>query len=190
MSKAVQTAIDLHDELVQSQLEKDFALAAFPVLLERRLVGGASSPPAAAPTATAPGAAGAPVADPSAAQALATRLKRPVEELEDIYDFSADPVALIVSPGRLASTVARATEQIALLVVASRQAAANDAWTSTSHIRAVCQDYSRFDSSNFAGTLTSLHEEFAFRGTGRSREVRLTRPGWDKVSKLLAELVG
>jgi hypothetical protein len=189
MSEAVQTAIDLHDELVESQLEKDFALAAFPVLLERRLVGGDSSPPSAPPT-TAPAAAGAPAADPSAAQALATRVKRPVEELEDIYDFSADPVALIVSPGRLASAVARATEQIALLVVASRQADSNDAWTPTSHIRAVCQEYARFDSSNFAGTLTSLHEEFAFRGTGRSREVRLTRPGWDKVSKLLAELGG
>jgi hypothetical protein len=189
MSNAVQAAIDLREELAESQLEKDFALAAFPVLLERRLAGTTFPPSAAAPALAPPGAS-ASGADASAAQALAARLKRPVEELEDIYDFSADPVALIVSPGRLASAVARATEQIALLVVASRQAASNDAWTSASHIRAVCQDYARFDSSNFSGTLTSLHEEFAFRGTGRSRDVRLTRPGWDKVSKLLAELGG
>lgn len=190
MSEAVQTAIDLRDELVESKLEKDFALAAFPVLLERRLGGATSSPLSAAPAAPTPGGANAPVAHASAAQALAARLKRPVEELGDIYDFSADPVALIVSPGRLANTVARATEQIALLVVAPRQAISNDAWTSTSDIRAVCQEYARFDSSNFAATLTSLHEEFAFRGSGRSREVRLTRPGWDEVSKLLAELGG
>jgi hypothetical protein len=189
MSEAVQTAIELHGELVESKLEPDFALAAFPVLLEHRLAETFSLPPARA-AAPVPESGRASAAEPSVAQALAARLKRPVEELADIYDFSADPVALIVSPGRLASTVARATEQIALLVVASRQAGSNDAWTSTSEIRAVCQDYSRFDSSNFATTLTSLHDEFAFRGTGRSREVRLTRPGWEKVSKLLTELGG
>ena len=147
-----------------------------------------TSPPPARAAAPVAGSGRTSTAEPSLAQALAARLKRPVEELADIYDFSADPVALIVSPGRLASTVARATEQIALLVVASRQAASNDVWTSTSEIRAVCQEYARFDSSNFAATVTSLHDEFAFRGTGRSREVRLTRPGWEKVSSLLSEL--
>lgn len=185
MSEAVQTAIDLRRELEESELDQDFALAAFPVLLEHRLAGTSSTTFAGAAASTP-----ATAAEPSAAQALAARVKLPVEKLEDIYDFSADPVALIVSPGRLASIVARATEQIALLVVASRQAISNEAWTSTSDIRSVCQEYARFDSSNFATTVTALHEELAFRGTGRSREVRLTRPGWDKVSKLLAELGG
>jgi hypothetical protein len=187
MSDAIQTAVDLRDELADSELEKDFALAAFPVLLERRLAG-TSSPSSDTRADQTPGTPGAAAPDPSAAQALATRVKRPIEELEDIYDFSADPITLIVSPGRLPNTVARATEHIALLVVACRQAISSDGWTSTSEIRAVCQEYARFDSSNFAATLTSLHEEFAFRGRGRSREVRLTRPGWDKVSKLLGEL--
>ena len=33
MSEAVETAIELRNELVESELERDFALAAFPVLL-------------------------------------------------------------------------------------------------------------------------------------------------------------
>jgi hypothetical protein len=186
---AISAAVDLHEQLADSDLPEPFCLAAFPVLLERELgekAGSAhSSPPAASPITDA----GA-VTDSSAAQALARRLGRDVDRLQDIYDFSSDPVALIVSAGRLAPAVAHASMQIALLVVAVRQAVDNEAWTPASEIRAVCQDYARFDSSNFAATLTSMHQQFAFRGKGPGREVRLTRPGWDAVSDLLDELGG
>lgn len=184
----ISTALDLHEQLARSDLPEPFCLAAFPVLLKHELSG------TAAPTPSSPLPAPPPVADPgvtsdgTAAQALARRLGRDIDRLQDIYDFSADPVALIVSPGRLAPAVSHASMQIALLVVAARQAVAQESWTPASEIRAVCQDYARFDPSNFATTLTSMHEQFAFRGKGPGREVRLTRPGWDAVSNLLDEL--
>lgn len=190
MTESVKVATELHDELADSQIDEKFALAAFPVLLEHRL--GRSSPVASPAIRIEPSGASEPQDDAqgesSVATALAARLRLPIEQLEDIYDFSVEPIALVVSPGRLASAVAHATEQIALLVVAARQAESSEAWTTTSDIRSVCQDYARFDSSNFAGTLTSMHQEFAFRGSGRNREVRLTRPGWEKASALLSEL--
>lgn len=184
MPTTIATAVDLHKELTRSELPEPFQLAAFPVLLERELGAPAASPPGS----PLPADSAASIADASGAEALARRVGRGLDQLEDIYDFSAASVALIVSPGRLAPTVAHATMQIALLVAAARQGAEGHDWTPAAEIRAVCQDYSRFDGSNFATTLTSMHGQFAFRGKGQGREVRLTRPGWEAVSNLLDEL--
>jgi hypothetical protein len=185
---SISTAVDLHEQLARSGLPEPFCLAAFSVLLKRELDETVAAMPSSTPPASSPVADPGIATDTSAAEALARRLGREVDGLQDIYDFSTEPIALIVSSGRLAPVVAHASMQIALLVVAARQAVANDDWTPASEIRAVCQDYARFDPSNFAGTLTSMHEQFAFRGKGAGREVRLTRPGWDAVSDLLDEL--
>lgn len=192
MNEHIATAADLHGRLADADLPEDYKLAAYPVLLARAL-GGAPSPQTGgvdqpAPADTAAVGTSGPSPSPSDNAALGRRTGREVSQLEDIYDLSTDPPSLIVSVRKLDTAVAKATAQIALLVVAARQGGGTEDWTKASEIRAVCQDYSRFDSSNFAGTLTAMHEEFAFRGRGQAREVRLTRPGWDALSEVLTEL--
>jgi hypothetical protein len=190
MTTPVDIAVDLHGRLAQTELPIEFQLAAYPTLLQYQL---ANTPPS---TDHAPASGATPATDRrkgaelgnADSSALARRLGREQPALEDIYDLSGNPPSLIVSVRKLDTSVSGATSQIALLVTAARQGSGADDWTQTAEIRTVCQEYSRFDSNNFAGTLTAMGEEFAFRGKGVSREVRLTRPGWERVSELLAEL--
>lgn len=191
MTTALEIAVDLHSRLAQTEIPSEFQLAAYPTLLRHHLVDAAPSSANHLPTPGPPSAAdvraGADVGGADSG-ALARRLGREQSALEDIYDMSGEHPSLIVSVRKLDTSVSGATGQIALLVTAARQGSGAEDWTQAAEIRAVCQEYSRFDSNNFAGTLTAMGEEFAFRGKGVRREVRLTRPGWERVSELLAEL--
>ena len=101
-------------------------------------------------------------------------------------------VELVLPPSRFAPAKARATEQIALLVAAARQAAGldEDGWTSVERIRDACENFKRYDSGNFASAIKGMDDVFTVRGSGRDRRVRMTAPAWQRAKELLSDLVG
>ncbi len=112
-------------------------------------------------------------------------------KLRHVYSLGHDEEPeIVVSVRRLAETDAEATRQLALLVTGARQGLGLEEWTSASEIREWSKRYSRYDSKNFARTLTEMEEEFSTRGKGVSKELWLTMPGWDGWSSLLTDLAG
>jgi hypothetical protein len=122
---------------------------------------------------------------------VAARLKLDKELVQDIFDYDEDGVRVIVSPRKLDKGLGPGTKQLALLVVAGRQAAGDDeGWTSVEAIRKVCEEYNKLDSPNFAAHIKAMKNEFTLRGTAQKREVKLTRPGWEAARELVEKLAG
>ena len=120
---------------------------------------------------------------------IARKLNLSTEQVEGVYHLDGESLGIGVATQRLASGVAPATKQLALLVAAGRQAGGFDAdWTSSATIKAICQEFGRFDSSNFAKTIRSMGNLLNFRGRGQELEVKVLRPGWDEAARLVESL--
>ncbi len=131
---------------------------------------------------------GAPSDVPEAMTGLATKLGLPAEVLEQVYVVEEGQIELVVPASRLDQAKSKATEQIALLVAAGRQASAlDDSWTSVDHIRSMCEHYRRHDQGNFASTIKAMDEVFVIRGTGRDRKVKMSAPGWQRAKDLVVD---
>ena len=110
---------------------------------------------------------------------IASRLGVEREQLEDIFDEQDGSIGLIVAPRRLDGAVASGTKQIALLVATARQGAELEDWTSVNEIRRWCEEYKRYDSTNFSKTIGSMDNVFGMRGQKQQRQVKMSRPAWD-----------
>jgi hypothetical protein len=126
---------------------------------------------------------------PSGIGRIAARLRLEPADVAEVYYEDGERLGIGIGATRLHSTDAGATKQIALLLAGGRQAGDYDeGWTPVAIIRAACRDYGRLDTNNFATTIASMTDAFTFRGKGQSREVRLTRPGWEAAARLVREL--
>ena len=123
---------------------------------------------------------------------IASKLGVSSDVVSQLYYVDPDGgLEVIVSPGRLASKASPATKELALLVVAGRQALGLDPeWTAADEIRKVCDNFRKLDSSNFSTTLREMEDVFSFRGSPKQREVRMSRPGWDRTTELAHRLAG
>lgn len=122
---------------------------------------------------------------------VAQRLGISPETVAEVFDVHEGEIELIIPAGKLASRVATATKQIALLVAGGRQAAGIEDWTSLDKIRDVCVYFRRIDSGNFAKTVREMDEVFNFRNPSpRKIQVRLARPGWELVADEVRRLGG
>jgi hypothetical protein len=121
---------------------------------------------------------------------IARKLNLDVSVVERVYAFENDDLELVVSPKRVKVAKAQATADIALLVTAGRQATGlDDGWTDVDAVRKACENYKRYDSSNFAGTIKSLNDDvMRVRGTGRDRKLGMTNPAWAKATALVESL--
>jgi hypothetical protein len=117
-------------------------------------------------------------------------LKLDVAIIEEVYYVQDGEIKLALSTGKLESGKKAGTRQIALLLAAGRQAAGLEDHTSFDKIREVAEDYRRYDSPNFARTLSEMEDEFSFQGSSRNRSVRVSRPGWEAASRLVNALGG
>jgi hypothetical protein len=121
---------------------------------------------------------------------LAARTKVSEQALGDIFDVDGDSISVHVASSRINSAKSRATRDIALLVVAARQGAGLDeSWTAIGHVREALQNYNRYDASNFSSYLKASGDAFNVRGKGVSMELRLTQPGWEAATALIASLI-
>jgi len=122
---------------------------------------------------------------------LAARMKASEAALQDVFDFSDEGVSLHVASSRIPASKSKATQDVALLIVAARQASGIDAgWTSAEHVRTALQHYNRYDQSNFAANLKGVDHAFNSKGKGPSLELRLTQPGWETATELIRRVAG
>jgi len=129
----------------------------------------------------------------SALDKIASRLGLDVGVVQDVFHYDEERGLQVgISPKKLEASRAGGAKQLALLVAAGRQAAGLDEgdWTEVDEIRQVCQDYKKFDSGNFAKHIAGMKDEFNVRGSAQKREVKITRPGWDKARELVERLAG
>lgn len=122
---------------------------------------------------------------------IAARLDVARELVEQAFVVEGDAVEIVIPPSRFDLARSRATEQIALLVAAARQAGGldSDGWTSVDHIRVVCEHFRRLDTNNFASTIKAMDDLFAVRGDRSERKVRMSAPAWQRARVLLSTLI-
>jgi hypothetical protein len=128
-------------------------------------------------------AGGAPVATDGAAAQIAGRLGLEPAEVEGVYDFSEEEVALLVSPRFLEESNHGGATQVAYLIAAARQACGED-WTHAAPIREVAKERGRLD-GNFKVVLDKLDGNGAsVKGEGHGRRVKLNAIGFEKAGEI------
>lgn len=123
-----------------------------------------------------------------AAARVANRVNADPADVQRVLDFDGDEVDLMPGRSRFASQKSVAIQQVALLVVAGRQASGMDSdWTSQQHVRAAAEQLGAEDPSNFALHLKRL-EGVRTRGSGRTGEIRMNSVGYEAAGRLIKEL--
>ncbi len=123
--------------------------------------------------------------------AIARRLGIDRATVSEVFASQDGELELIVSVGRLSGKVATATKEIALLVAGARQAAGLEEWTSWDEIRRWCAEFKKLDSGNFAKTMREMDDVFnTRRASERKLQVRLAKPGWERVAEEIRRLGG
>jgi hypothetical protein len=121
---------------------------------------------------------------------LGARLGVDDELLGELAEIGDNRVDLIFAPSLLPRQKAAAMRDVALLVASIRQAAGVDSegWTAAGVIREQCREVGVLDQANFATELGKMGAFFSFRGSGRSREVRVNRRGFEEAGRRMVEL--
>jgi hypothetical protein len=141
---------------------------------------------------TEPSGMGAPGtgADPDSAVGRAAR-KLHVEEVQvsRVLDFDEDGVHVLLQRSRFSSKKSEAIQQVALLVVAGRQAGGLDpeGWTHQGHVRDATEALGVDDRKNFALHLKRL-DGVRTRGSGRTGELKMNAVGFEAAGELLRRL--
>jgi hypothetical protein len=122
---------------------------------------------------------------------VAARLRVDASAVAEVIEVTQDSVDVIVAPSRLPRQKAAATRDVALIVTSARQAAGiDDGWTSAEVVREQCRNLGVFDSPNFATELGRMSDVFGFKGSGRSRQIRVNMRGYEQAGLRIAELAG
>lgn len=121
---------------------------------------------------------------------IAAKLRVDIDTVRELYNEEDGKLEVTVPSAKLETSKKGATKQLALLVAAGRQAAGLEEYTPLERVREVAELFRRYDSPNFARTIQEMEEDFSFRGESRSRAIRVSRPGWEHVTRLIGELEG
>lgn len=104
------------------------------------------------------------------------------------YDVDEDGVHLTVRPTSLSPTKKFAQQEVAYLLVAGRQAAGLEEWTSTSTVIEVTHDRGVHD-SNVSKAISALDGDgFRFRGSKGKREMKISAVGYSKAAEIVTRL--
>jgi hypothetical protein len=127
-------------------------------------------------------------ANTSFLEAIASRLKLDLDVVTHVFEEENEQVHLIVTKNKLpdASSKAAAMRNVALLLVAGRQASGIEDYTAASVIRRECEELKVLDASNFAVELGRLG--MRTRGGPKSREVHASRHQLDLAGELIREI--
>jgi hypothetical protein len=122
---------------------------------------------------------------------IAAKLKLDGDGVGETFHIDGDDLKLSLAASRFAQQDTKATREIALLVAAGRQAGGWDAaWTPTTTIRQVCDDYGKLDEGNFAKTINGMDEVFSYSGGSRDKRVKVNRKGYEEATALIRKLTG
>ncbi len=142
---------------------------------------GLSSAPAAAPSTSSEETTSS-----EALQALGTRLGiSNLGRLADLYATDQDGMLEVQVPtNKLTAGKREASQELALLTCAGRQAAGEGA-TPHATLRAVCDRYGKLDSGNFSTALKAVEHLWMVSGTSHQKTYRLRTPGWEEATELV-----
>jgi hypothetical protein len=118
---------------------------------------------------------------------LAARLKVSVELVEAVFTPNGPVLEISVPPDRIAKSMMAGARELAVLAAVADQFTSDEP-TASDGIRAVIEDYNRYDGPNFARALGGLKGTLLIGGPARARTYKLTRPGWAYATELVARL--
>lgn len=177
-----------------AKLPKEFQQVAFEKAVE--ILSGQSAPavaPVSHPSSGAPASGVVPSAEDQSDSIgrIAAKLGVNRESVERVYHLEGDELKLVLPSSKLAGPKKTATEEIALLVAAGRQASGLDQEaTDAEKVRGVAEHYRKYDSPNFSRTIKEMHDVFIVRENGRKKMVKMTQPGWEAAQQLISRIVG
>jgi hypothetical protein len=119
---------------------------------------------------------------------IAARLHVPVTLIERVVDVDEDGVHLIVQRRWLDTGKRPAMRQIALLSVATRQAAGVEEWTPLNVVRETCQAFGAYLGNHFSEDLKAI-SALRLRGSGAAREAKATVATLEEAGELITRLV-
>ncbi|MDQ2969474.1 MAG: hypothetical protein M3R37_14325 [Actinomycetota bacterium] len=121
---------------------------------------------------------------------IAKKLGVDAKTADFFFDSDADDVTLVVPRSKLNPKKSDATREVTLLYCAARQAGAYDAThTSVENIKTRVENMGVLDSSNFSTHLKNI-EGLSVRGSGQSREFKVTSHGYEQAAKMMNRIKG
>ena len=119
--------------------------------------------------------------------AISARLDISGEDVAKLYYFDGgEDLRLILDTKLLPKSQASATQDIAALISAGRQAAKIDENNTTSFniIRKECTEYGVLNKSNFTAYLRRMKPKFIIEGKGKVQSMRVTAQGFDDATDI------
>jgi hypothetical protein len=181
------------EEVEASGVSEEFREAAFSKavdLIARPAIGSSDTGMQSGSISLPQGGVGVPARTETILRKIASRLKLADDVVREVFHEEDGTIDIVVSPTRFHVQKSKATKELALLVAAGRQAAALEEFTSVAAIRPVVENFKRYDPPNFSTTISEMTTEFNHRGTGRKKEVRVSKPGWEAATALVTRLGG
>lgn len=120
---------------------------------------------------------------------IAQKTGADVNKLPYVYDIDDEGVSMLVKRSQLGNSDAAATRELALLVAAARQAGGFDTLTKIETIRERVEDMGVYDPKNFSTTVKGI-PGVTIKGTGNTRELKVTQAAFEEAGKLLNRLTG
>jgi len=186
--------VEAHKAVEAAKLPKEYQQVAFEKAVDM-LTEGIRSSETRAPKSEAGGAQTARTALGSGSTDSTDRIAESLgldrESAERIFHVEGDDLKLVIPSTKLSNAKKTATEEIALLVAAGRQAGGLDQETTDADkVRAIAEHYRKYDSPNFSRTIKDMHDVFIVRENGRKKLVKMTQPGWEAARELVGKLLG
>lgn len=178
---------------VSDLADKDFKLQGFKIVLGSLLNKGVAGqkPGGGDGTGTQLGGSQNPTDWQSA---IAARLGISAEDVAKLYHSDGEEDLRLILDTKILpkKSQALATQQIAALVCAGRQAAKFDEGGVTSFdvIRKECTEYAVLNKSNFTGYLKKMKPKFLIEGKGMSQAMRVTAQGYDEAAEVAKKYLG
>lgn len=171
-----------------AKVPEDLREAAFKAAISL-MTGGSSAAPPAPPAPPATQQQGGKQSGSSSGSELIDRIAEELDVepamLRRLFaDKNGEP-ELIVKSSKLPKPKAAAAADLALLIMASRQAAGIDDYTEAEVLRGTVKRYGKFDSANFATQMKSLDNFILTDGKGASVKRKLTHPGMEAAGELV-----
>jgi hypothetical protein len=120
-------------------------------------------------------------------QIIAEWLRVDAPTIDAVFDVVDGELELALPTAALPKARSKATEEIALLLAAGRQALGEER-TPVDVIRGAAAHYNKIDANNFAGTLKGMDHWFALSGSGSKRTLKLKLTGREAATSLVKRL--
>jgi hypothetical protein len=126
---------------------------------------------------------------PNGLEGIAAKLELKPTHTAQVFDVDDEGVHLTIKRARLSGTKKVAQQEVTYLIVAGRQAAGIEEWTSTKDVIEVIHDRGVHD-TNVSKAIAALDGDgLRFRGAKSQREIKMNAMGFSKAADIVRRLV-